>query len=379
MDVSDQTLLNPPKRGRTARIQGQTGLISLTLARPNPILDRPSAITAMSTQRAVLLALSVVTLSAAAAAYLLLAPAPGLGRVTELCDQGDQVLERGDNLGALVYYQGAAELHPASFRAHLGIATAQNRRRLFSDALTALQNAGRAAGDNAPNWLSVAEGYLEARAADRSIQACRTAIGLDPRSGEAWRRLARAYVEAAETDSAVACYRRAEDLSGRSARVHAGLAGLFSRSGAFDSVASRFTQALELDPGNLTFRCGLAEARLMQGGVSEALSSLDRIVDEDPHNVRARFLRGRAFVLLGDDDRARQELAIFERQKKLVDRIAFLEKAEAEHPTAEGYQMLAHLYSVRGQDSLAADRLRRATAIDPMVTVPQITAQPGTY
>ena len=296
-----------------------------------------------------------------------------------LCDDADASLARGDNVRAHETYQRATLVHPALPRAHLGLARALIGRRLFADALGALQRAQGLANQDARLWRGLAAGYRDSRSPDQAISAYRRSLEIGPLNTQAAVDLADVLTGDGHYPEAEAVLRTEESRGGPSAAVHRGMAYVFLRTGRTESSATRFTATLDLDPGDLEAACGLADALLRGGDPSRARVILADVVDRDPYHVRARFLLGRCLAATGDEGQARYHLAIFERQKKLTDRIGFLERAMAESPTAEGYQTLAHLYSTRGRDHLAADRLQRATALDPMVTAPQITAQPETH
>lgn len=296
-----------------------------------------------------------------------------------LCGHAEAALERGDNILAQKAFQEASRVDPTSSRAPLGAAEALIARRLFADALSALREAGSLAGRDADVWERLGRLYKDARAPDEALAAFRQALAISPGRSRALIPMANVLLDAGSIPEAEDAFRSAEKLGRSAAQIHHGLGRLFLRSGRPDSAVGRFRAALQASPGDPESACGLAEALLRLGSAPEARDVLNDLVERDPYHVRARFLLGRAYMAMGQEEQARAELEIFERQKHLSDRIGFMEKVQAENPTAEGYQMLAHLYSVRGRDSLATDRLRRATALDPMVTAPQITAQSGSF
>jgi Tfp pilus assembly protein PilF len=320
-------------------------------------------------------------LAIAAIAALLLWPnsGPPEAIAARLCDRAEAALERGDNILAQKVFHEASRVDSTSSRALLGTAEALIARRLFADALSALRKAGSLAGRDADVWERLGRFFTDARAPDEALAAFRQALAISPARPRALVLMANVLLDAGSIPEAEDTFRRAEKLDRGAAQIHRGLGRLFLRSGRPDSAAGRFRATLQASPGDPESACGLAEALLRLGSAPEARDVLNDLVERDPYHVRARFLLGRAYMAMGKEERARAELEIFERQKHLSDRIGFLEKVQAENPTAEGYQMLAHLYSVRGRDSLATDRLRRATALDPMVTAPQITAQSGTF
>ena len=300
-----------------------------------------------------------------------------------LCIEGDEALLRADDEGALAAYRKARDKDPDNPQSHLGIARVQIRRRQFVQAARTLRSVVSLAGDDAETWIALARVFRDARAFEQGISVYSKAIELAPERTELLIELGNLYSswehKGLHEVEAEKCYRQAEALWPDDPRIHAGLGRLFSLQSAYDSAAVRLRQALRHKPEDPELLTDFAEVAILRGTPQKAPPYLRQALTADPYHPRARYFLGRTYLMVGQKAEADREFAIFKRQKKVWDQIQSLEKSAAERPTAEAYQMLSHLYARMDRDSLAAERLRRATALDPMVTIPQEVDQTGAF
>lgn len=315
--------------------------------------------------------------------YFWMSPGSPAQQAVALCRQGDEALLRGDEGGALAAYRKARDKDPDNPEAHLGIAGLQTRRRQFTRATQTLRPVTSLARNDVKTWTALARAFRDARAVEDGISAYSKAIELAPEQTGLLIELGNLYSswghEGRHEVEAEKCYRRAEALHPDHPGVHAGLGRLFSLQGVYDSAAVRLRRAIRHRPEDPNLLTDLAEVITLREPPERALPHLQQALKAHPYHPRARYFLGRVYLMVGQKAEAKREFAAFERQEKAQDQIETLEKSAADHPDAETYQMLSHLYTQIGQDSLADDRLRRATNLDPMVTVPQVIDQTGAF
>ena len=300
-------------------------------------------------------------------------------RAASLLREARYALQRGNNEKALEAFESAAALDLRSFQARMGIATAQTLRRRFAEAVRALREATPLAGVNPEAWASLARGFRHARATQEAVSAYGTAVDLAPDRTDLLIELADLYSSGGADDEALAAYRRAELDHADRADLHAGVGRIHIRQGTLDSAAARFGRALREDPGNPDLLAERAQVDLRLGFPERAVPGLRQALDREPYHLHARYLLGRALLKLGRQEEAKGELATFERYRRIVDQIQSLEESGAEHPTAEAYHTLSHLYARVGQDSLSEHTFKRATELDPMVTAQEAINRLNTY
>lgn len=325
----------------------------------------------------------LIALLLAGIGYFWMSAASPSRQAAALCTAGDEALLRADDEGALAAYRKARDKDPDNPRGHLGIARVQIRRRRFVQAARTLKPVVALAGNDAETWVALARLLRDARALEQGIPVYSKAIELAPERTELLIELGNLYSswghKGLHVVEAEKCYRRAEALRPDDPRIHTGLGRLFSLQGTYDSAAVRLKQALRHKPEDPELLTDFAEVAILRGTPRKAPPYLRQALAADPYHPRARYFLGRTYLMVGQEAEADREFAVFKRQKKVWDQIQSLEKSAAERPTAEAYQMLSHLYARMGRDSLAAQRLRRATALNPMVTIPQEVDQTGAF
>ena len=296
-----------------------------------------------------------------------------------LLQDAEESFLRGDDERALALYRQAREADPASLDGHLGEAGILTTHRRFAQATSVLRSAIPLAGLDPDAWCALGRAFRDARATDEAMRALSRALELEPGRDRVRVELGDLYRRLGESRQAEACYR----LAGRALKEDpgrlVGLGRLQADMGKADSAALYFLAALRLRPHDPDLLSDYAEVLMETGGHQGAIEVLQRALDQDAHHLRSRYLIVRANRAAGQSEAAIQHMEAFRRHRKLMDQVDRLEAAVAEFPTAEDYQMLSHLYTRIGRDSLAARRLMRATCLNPMVTVPQEMEGASTY
>ena len=290
-------------------------------------------------------------------------------RAAELCAGAEAAIRYGDDELAMETFREAVGIHSGSVCARLGLGVLLAVRRRFDEATETLK---AVPPDllSPPEWMAYARALRAARADEEAEAAFLIAAGKMPKNPRPALELAEFHLAAGKLDSAESQFRRARYLGGDQGAIYAGMGRIFFSRGELDSAAVCFRLALREDPEDVDLLCDTARNELQRKRPRAGLRHVRRAVALDPYRPRARYLLGRALLVLGHEKEARAQLDAFDRQKGLADRIRVLELRAAENPAAESYQALAHLYGLAGRDSLASACLQRATALNPLVTAP---------
>jgi tetratricopeptide (TPR) repeat protein len=180
--------------------------------------------------------------------------------------------------------------------------------------------------------------YLRARAALRLSQSAYARAALSPTYNAQLRAL-RALAAEQEHDEAAAIgeYRVGLAENPRSALLHAGLGHLYRARSDLELARVELSEASRLDPSDpvVAFELGDVYLRLTQP--NRALELLNRALELDAGLLLARWSRGKAYLALGDTERARADL----------------EAAAPVDTTGDLQFQLARLYQKLGRPDLA--------------------------
>ena len=89
------------------------------------------------------------------------------------------------------------------------------------------------------------------------------------------------------------------------------LADLYRQRGELESAIPILEQGLEAQPGRISIQVALGRYRLRAEDSSGAADMLRQVVDADPGHLVANKLLVRAYLALGDRERARDRLALY--------------------------------------------------------------------
>jgi tetratricopeptide (TPR) repeat protein len=96
-----------------------------------------------------------------------------------------------------------------------------------------------------------------------------------------------------------------------SALVHYDLGRAYLASGParLEQAHVQFSEALRIDPKHVGARLSLAEVDLARGENGQAVSNADQVLSAEPANAEAMLLRARGWMKMGEDRKAREDLA----------------------------------------------------------------------
>lgn len=193
--------------------------------------------------------------------------AAAAGWSAEACHgQGLRLLDAGDHLQALAYFDQALAKSPGFAEAHCGRGIA----------LKALQQV------------------------EPAIAAYRRAIELKPELAQAHYNLGMALQAQGRRDEALAAYDRAIAIHPGYAKAHSNRGNLMLDLGRHDEALAAYDRAIGLDPG---FAVGWSNRGVVlqaMNRLGEALASYDRAVALDPDYAENRWNRAVCLLLAGD-------------------------------------------------------------------------------
>jgi tetratricopeptide (TPR) repeat protein len=152
-------------------------------------------------------------------------------------------------------------------------------------------------------WRHHAEAILNSGDPARAEAYYLMAIALDPRYGEAWYMLGRLYRKTGRTDAAIRAYERDAVLEPKGSAHHE-LGEVYLFLGDDARAAPEFAADLEIDPTCYESRINIAGLALDHGDAATARRHFEESLNYHPADERALSGLGRAYLALGDDERA---------------------------------------------------------------------------
>jgi len=306
---------------------------------------------------------------------------------------------------AIASYQEALRLAPHNVKAEVGLAQAYRGVHNFDEAKRILEQARREHPKNAAPLVVFGDLDIELQTYDAAITHLNAALALDPADVDARNRLAVAYKAKGDATNALAQIAKLLARDPKNALAHYTRAEIYSDHNQ-DSLALIDAQkVVELQPENPRGRVLLAkilvrapaaaagdEAKKRCAKAVDALEPLSQSGSQSPDS-ETLFLLSRAYRCAGQDDKAQETLAAFEKSsqndrstnenktqaKHLVQQadelamkndfagsLALLNQAIAMDPTyAATYSQLAKLYYSAGDIEKASDAIAQALAREP--------------
>ena len=308
---------------------------------------------------------------------------------------------------AIASYQEALRLAPHNVKAEVGLAQAYRGVHNFDEAKRILEQARREHPKNAAPLVVFGDLDIELQTYDAAITHLNAALALDPADVDARNRLAVAYKAKGDATNALAQIAKLLARDPKNALAHYTRAEIYSDHNQ-DSLALIDAQnVVELQPENPRGRVLLAkilvrapaaaagdEAKKRCAKAVDALEPLSQSGSQSQSpDSETLFLLSRAYRCAGQDDKAQETLAAFEKSsqndrstnenktqaKHLVQQadelamkndfagsLALLNQAIAMDPTyAATYSQLAKLYYSAGDIEKASDAIAQALAREP--------------
>jgi tetratricopeptide (TPR) repeat protein len=308
---------------------------------------------------------------------------------------------------AIASYQEALRLAPHNVKAEVGLAQAYRGVHNFDEAKRILEQARREHPKNAAPLVVFGDLDIELQTYDAAITHLNAALALDPADVDARNRLAVAYKAKGDATNALAQIAKLLARDPKNALAHYTRAEIYSDHDQ-DSLALIDAQkVVELQPENPRGRVLLAkilvrapaaaagdEAKKRCAKAVDALEPLSQSGSQSQSpDSETLFLLSRAYRCAGQDNKAQETLAAFEKSsqndrstnenktqaKHLVQQadelamkndfagsLALLNQAIAMDPTyAATYSQLAKLYYSAGDIEKASDAIAQALAREP--------------
>ena len=332
---------------------------------------------------------------------------PPAAQVESLIEQGRAEAVARKFPDAIASYQEALRLAPHNVKAEIGLAQAYRGVHNFDEAKRILQQAHRRHPRNPAPLVIFGDLDIELQTYEAAITHLNAALALEPADVDARNRLAVAYKAKGDASDALAQISKILARDPKNALAHYTRAEIYADHNQ-DSLALLDAQkVVELQPENPRGRVLLAKILVRSPAVAadpeakqrcaKAADALEPLVQSEsqsqPPESETLFLLSRAYRCAGEDDKAQETLAAFEKSsqndrstnenktqaKHLVQQadelamkndfpgsLALLNQAIAMDPTyAATYSQLAKLYYSAGDIEKASDAIAQALAREP--------------
>jgi tetratricopeptide (TPR) repeat protein len=332
---------------------------------------------------------------------------PPAAQVESLIEQGRAEAAARKFPDAIASYQEALRLAPHNVKAEIGLAQAYRGVHNFDQAKRILEQAHREHPRNPVPLVIFGDLDIELQTYEAAIAHLNAALAFDPADVDARNRLAVAYKAKDDATNALAQIAKILARDPKNALAHYTRAEIYSDHNQ-DSLALLDAQkVVELQPENPRGRVLLAKILVrppLAASAGEIKQRCVKAVDaleplsqsgsqSQPPDSETLFLLSRAYRCAGDDDKAQETLAAFEKSsqsdrstnenktqaKHLVQQadelamkndfagsLALLNQAVAMDPTyAATYSQLAKLYYSAGEIEKASDAIAQALAREP--------------
>jgi Flp pilus assembly protein TadD len=171
------------------------------------------------------------------------------------------------------------------------------------------------------------------------------------RSAPIYTNLGVVYLRTNRPDAAIRVLAQAEKLAPAVAGIHLNLGLAYFRKREFKRAATQFGTVISADPANLQAHYLQGICRFMMDDFGLAISAFEPILDQEQDDLEYLYMLGTSYGMLKRDDDARK---IFER----------LVKAGGETPHL--HLLLGKAYLALGQNEKAEQELQRAAAGQPL-------------
>ncbi|MGA8510783.1 MAG: tetratricopeptide repeat protein [Candidatus Sulfotelmatobacter sp.] len=172
----------------------------------------------------------------------------------------------------------------------------------------------------------IAERLVNGGDLSHAIEHYKKAFEIDPRLAGVHFELGEAILQSAPHDPATQAeaekeFEAAEAIDGDAAKAECGLGAIASSESDLDRAFAHYQRAYKLDPSEVEAQLGLARILMMQQKPQEAIKYLQDAIRIDPLNSEAHYRLASAYRRLQMDDRAQQEMHLFQEIKKTKDQV----------------------------------------------------------
>jgi tetratricopeptide (TPR) repeat protein len=332
---------------------------------------------------------------------------PPAAQVESLIEQGRAEAAARKFADAIATYQEALRLAPHNVKAEIGMAQAYRGVHNFDEAKRILEQAHREHPKNTAPLVILGDLDIELQTYEVAITHLTAALAFDPADVDARNRLAVAYKAKGDATNALAQIAKILARDPKNALAHYTRAEIYADHNQDSLALIDALEVVERQPENPRGRVLLAKILVRPPLAASAGEIKQRCVDaadaleplsqsgshSQPPDSETLFLLSRAYRCAGEDDKAQQTLAAFEKSsqndrntnenktqtKHLVQQadelamkndfagsLELLNQAIAMDPTyAATYSQLAKLYYSAGDIQKASDAIAQALAREP--------------
>lgn len=338
---------------------------------------------------------------------------PHADQAAALIEQGRTQAAAGKFPDAIASYQDALRLSSHNLQAEIGAVQAYRGVHNFDEAKKILEQAHREHPRSAAPLAVYGDLDIQLQTYEAAIAHLNAALGLDPADVDARNRLAVAYKAKGDASNALAQLAKILARDPRNALAHYTRADIYADLNQDALALVDAEKVVELQPENPLGRALLAKILVrppekpapgeIKARCAKAAAALEPLVgvsagSESPSqqpapDSKTLFLLSRAYRCAGEDEKAQQTLAAFEKSsrndrttnenklqaKHLVQQaddlamkndfagsLALLNQATTLDPTyAATYSQLAKLYYSAGEIDKASDAIAQALAREP--------------
>jgi tetratricopeptide (TPR) repeat protein len=206
---------------------------------------------------------------------------------------------------------------------------------------------------DASSQLKTCSANVQGSKVEDAVKSCKTAVGMDPRSGAAHLLLGQAYLamrSASMIAEAKAELQQALDLDANLVWAHFYLAKIYLDTGRPDKAKAELQDALKARPGVAHFLSLLGESERKLGHPEAAIEMHRQALAADPKMNTVHYYAALAYLDMKHEEEAIRELEA---------------SVQSPYVAPELYLTLGSLYAQRKRYREAEDVCRKAIALDP--------------
>jgi tetratricopeptide (TPR) repeat protein len=190
----------------------------------------------------------------------------------------------------------------------------------------------------------IAERLINAGDLKGAIDHYRKALQIDPRLAGVRFELGEAILQSSPTDPATQAAAQKEfeagiAIDGDTAQIESALGGIAWSQSDMDRALSHYQRAYKLNPNEVDAQLGLARLLMQQQKPQEAIRYLNAAIQSDPLNSEAHYRLALAYRHLQMQDRAHQEMHLFQEITKTKDQVKALYHQMNVQPKSHGEEM----------------------------------------
>jgi tetratricopeptide (TPR) repeat protein len=172
----------------------------------------------------------------------------------------------------------------------------------------------------------IAERLVNGGDLPRAIEHYKKALQIDPRLPGVHFELGEAILQSAPHEARTQAeaekeFEAAEAIDGDAAKAECGLGAIAASQSDLDRAFAHYQRAYKLDPSEVEAQLGLARLLMMLQKPQEAIKYLQDAIRIDPLNSEAHYRLASGYRRLQMDDRAQEEMHLFQEIKKTKDQV----------------------------------------------------------